>query len=435
MESIFGSGMYENHLDGAYWRGQSIRQQLLELPSHIRQSIESYVKRLCIGQRSVVTLPQPRSLIQDVMGLLAVPCIRMFVLSDSQSNARWAAITGVFVHTISHDLPALLAEQVYSLLPSIAGIIKPILGLFRMGLRNDFRLAIEDASQGDLRLSMLGPLAIFFLNSLARAELAWEYIVEEANRPKQPKAFGWAPSIEPLNSALRRALLGDAHHRPKPKALLYSALARYLIELGLIHRVTVVQSPAWSSQPTGDANDSPGHNSLWALSGEYISSCQSRMGKCVILLEHLKGASQPKIEELVVDYRTNRRATDPPEELESAEAMSQLASAVRRLICRYLNPSRSQWKRLVLWAHAARIDPLALLSSETPDERRTASLLDVLLSPSVRHCSVLELNNSLATLPPETGAGTASVFTDQQVRTYLSRLRQDFKDMFDAGDL
>lgn len=249
----------------------------------------------------------------DILGLLNAPAVRAHVLEDWRGKgvARWAAVASRFVAEVRQRDSVLLGRYVRDLIPCVAGAVAPAVRMFRLPRGGDFHRAVNDPRREDLRLSLLGPLALFFLESVARAEAAWDVLVEPENAPARPAAFGWAPSLDSLTAAMRLLLTGQAGRRLRGKALMYSPLARYLLELGLVQRVAV-------------AANANGSTDTRLLSGQYISCAHGHdCAEGLTWQDDLSPASW-QWEEAVVDCRTGRRVPTPQEELELIEARDRL---------------------------------------------------------------------------------------------------------------
>mgnify|MGYP005842797945 CR=1 FL=1 len=359
----------------------------------------------------------------DALGLLNGPAIRAFVMEDweRQGAARWAAVTAAFLRHVKHELPALYGQYVWQLVPCVAATVSPLIGLFRMGPGNEFRLAVRDRQREQLRLSMLGPMALFFLESAAQGHLAWETLVESENAPAQSTPFGWAPTLDPLPLSMRLALLGYTGRAIKRKALLYSPLARYLIELGMLQRVNVQRDSARS------------RDNRWLLSEEFVARAGGGSNPLPLMIE-IQPPSPWEADEAAVDLRTGRRAPTPAELVELAEARNRLLAAARSLVGRYAAAPRPQVKRLALWAHVADVDPADLLASpQSLGEEVLAALAEAAIRRRCHASRLHQLNAALGGLASTDQRPRTVAFTSAQSRTTLTRLRQEFRQELGAG--
>ncbi len=387
--------------------------ELHDLPEHVRRQVAAHVWILgrSIGRADT-------SLTSDVLCLLNCPAVRAYISEDWPASgiARWAAVSSAFVADVRNSVPLLLAEYVRDLLPCVALVVAPAADMFRMAHANEFRMAARNQSLTHLRLSLLGPLALFFLESVARAHFAWDVLVEPCNAPSRAAPFGWAPSLDFLPAVLRFALMGQVGRRIRRKAMLDCPLARYLVEMGLVHPVAVPQAAG--------SNDN-----RWLLSGEYISSCAGTVGpKGALLVCDPAEPSSDEAYEPVIDRRTGRRIPSPQEELEVMEARNRLLAAARSLVGRYVSSPKPQVKRLALWAHVADVDPVVLLSPpESLGEDVLAALAEAALRRRARQASPGQLNAAMREPALAIASGGTATFTSAQCRTYLTRLRQEFR--------
>jgi GNAT superfamily N-acetyltransferase len=350
--------------------------------------------------------------------LLNAPAVRAYVLEDwpGRGIARWAATASQFVAQVRESNSALLGIYIRDLLPCVARTVAPAASMLRLPRRDDFHLAVHDPRRDDLRLSLLGPLAMFFLESVARAEVAWDVLVEPQNVPARAGHFGWALALDSLAAAMRLILTGQAGRRLRGKALMYSPLARYLLELGLVQRVAVA--------PRADGTG--GGRRL--LSGQYISCAQGHACVSGLVLEDTTPPPSWELEETAVDRRTGRRVPTPQENLELIEVRDRLLAAARTLVGRYADPARPQIKRLAMWAHAADVVTTDLLCSpESLSEEILASLVEAALRRRTRHTSIRQLNATIRQRDFASRIAPSTPVTASQCRTYLSRIRQEFR--------
>jgi len=397
-------------------RGPLVAAAKRDLPDQVRRGIDLYV-RLLAG----LTIRHSVSLERDVLGLLGSPAVRSYVAvrPSDVDEVRWAAVASCFVAEVRDQSPSLYGRYVCCLVPQVARAAASVVNLFRMGSHNEFRRAVKGRRQDQDRLSWLGPMALFFLESVGRAQVAWDVLVEPGQTPAAPRAFGWAPGVDSLAAAMRFILLGQAGRQLRRKALLASPLAACLKGMGMVH---AVGNPA--AETEGRGRD-------WLLSTEHLMHAAGAAER-VLFLDESAGAARWVSEEATVDGRTGRRAAAPQEELELAEARSQLLGVTRALIGRYAEYPHRQLKRLALWAYVAEVDPAALLSPpELLDETVLSSLAEAAIRRRTRRCSLDDLNALLQGLDSEEGGSAGAALSSAQSRTYLSRLRQEFRSEVD----
>ncbi len=410
-------------------RGQFVKDLLTELPEPVMEQVHFHVEQL---KRSK---PASRcSLAADIMGLLNWPAVRRYVLANHEmsSDVRWAAVTSRFVAHVRTFAPDILGDYICDLVPHIARMLSPVVGMFRMGAGNEFRQAVCDSRQEHLRLSVLGPLSMFFLESVAGASLAWDVLVGPDDAPAVERPFGWAPSVDSLSAALRMAILGQMSRSIKRKALIYSPLGRYLMGQGLLHRVPVSfdspSSGADSNSLATAARDGDRSAGRWLLSEEYLMQCGSACAISPSAARRPVHAAPWEADQVIVDRRTGRTAMAPDDELELIEIRHTVLACVKKLLDVYNNPARRQSKRLALWAYAAKLDPTGLVDQPQALEDETlAALAEVLLSPRLSGHRVDEANQVLEHQAPNRSSRERTQFTAAQLRTYLSRLRSDFR--------
>ena len=194
-----GRPLVSSHLP-LHKRGPLAAAERRCLPPAVSRQIGTYVGILSEeSQRDVLSLSA------DILGLLNAPAVRAYVLEDWRGKgvARWAAVASRFVAEVRQKESLLLGRYVRDLLPCVAGAVAPAVRIFRLPRGGDFHRAVNNLRRDELRLSLLGPLALFFLESVARAEAAWNVLVEPENAPSRPAAFGWAPSLDSMTAAMR----------------------------------------------------------------------------------------------------------------------------------------------------------------------------------------------------------------------------------------
>jgi hypothetical protein len=234
------------------------------------------------------------------------------------------------------------------------------------------------------------------------------------NAPKFSRTFGWAPTLDPLPLMMRLTLFGSISRFPKRKALLYSPLARYLIELGMLQRLNVIAK-----------NTAPAGESKWLLSHEYAGQAQRDMRGAVVMNADAKSTQPWQAVEASVDLRTGRRILSPDELVELAEARERLLAAAKSLVGRYA--SRPQLKRLVLWAHVADVSVESLLGAPgSLNEDQLAALAGAAVQKKWRG-QLEKLNAKLRELSAVSNGPENYPFTAGQSRTTLTRLRQEFR--------
>ena len=420
-----------------YRRGEVVNRILDGFPTSLRRRIRSHV--------TVVEGPPGRqgtSLVSNILGLLEAPGIRGYILSDGNYTDmdRLAAMTAVFIGTARKHASDSFARYIDDLLPVISRVIRPVLSTVRLSPKCDFRVAVSSPRERGMRLSLLGPLAMFFLITVARGRLAWDTLVGRDAAPSHRRPFAWVPAAEGLLPTLRFLLLGQTGRSFKRKALLYSPFARYLIDLGVVCRVRAVRmADPVRPKPGGhhrhaDNIDRTGRDvGRWLLGTEYVAHCPEYVTqegrRAVVVTNSITHAAPWEADEATVDRRTGRQSKTPPEEFELAEVRERSHAAIKTLLRKYVGPRRSRIKRLALWAQVARVDDPALLLDE-PDgmeEALLSSLLDAVIARRVagRTVGVAEANLAVSHLAAATGQDF-TFFTSAQFGTYLSRLRGDF---------
>jgi hypothetical protein len=220
---------------------------------------------------------------------------------------------------------------------------------------------------------------------------------------------------------MRLALLGYTGRAIKRKALLYSPLARYLIQLGMLQRVNVLRDSA------GDRDN------RWLLSEEYIARAGGGSYPLPLMIE-LQPPSAWEAHQTAVDLRTGRRAPTPAELVELAEARNRLLAAARALVGRYAAAPRPQVKRLALWAHVADVDAADLLAApQSLGEEVLAALAEAAIRRRCHASRLHQLNAALGDLASTAQRPRTLAFTSAQSRTTLTRLRQEFRQELGAG--
>jgi len=408
-------------------RGAAVRAVLPEVPSHLRRGIDGAVRRRSDDGGG--------ELVVDLLGLLACPAPRGFVLNDRRRDSTdlWAALASLYVAASWRLAPRLAGRYVLDLVPVVAWAVRPMAATMRVDRRSELWLAASDPRRKALRLSALGPLAIFFLLSVARTELAWEALVDASEAPRRRQAFGWAPGLNSLAATVRYVLTGQSGRRFRRKALLYSPLARYLRHLGLVQCVPMVRGRGAGGPRTADA---PARQAgRWLLGCEYLARCASgirRNGHRVALVDETRSpAEHLDPQQAASDARTERRAPAPEEEVDRLEARRRAIGAAKLMLQEYTRGNAVRLKRLLLWAHAAGLKrPEVLLASPSAhDERTWAALIEALLADRVadRAAGVRRVNRQLPLLAARLGVAPCTPFTTTQFGTYMTRLRRHYR--------
>ena len=144
----------------------------------------------------------------------------------------------MYIDRVWNRAPGLLAAYVRALTDPVGRVLHPAAKTMRLDYDCELKGALSCRGAGDERLSLLGPLALFFLASVARHRMAWEVLVGTDRSDAAP--FGWAPTVEKIDWTLRALLLGQGGRRFRPNALIYSPLAHYLVDLGAVQRVSIL---------------------------------------------------------------------------------------------------------------------------------------------------------------------------------------------------
>ena len=215
-------------------RGQRVAAYRQGVPPDLQQVIEDQVEH-----RSGRVVPDRRDLAADILEL-----------TSDHSAERWGRQMGLSVDDVSAVLaaryvahvwehaPNLLAAYVWGLTDPVSYVLLAAAKTMRLDYEHELKGTLSHRADRDERMSALGPLAMFFLASVARGRAAWDVLT--ASDRAGPAAFGWAPSTGGLRMTLRQLLLGQGGRRVLPNALMYSPLAQYLIDLGAAQRVDVL---------------------------------------------------------------------------------------------------------------------------------------------------------------------------------------------------
>lgn len=423
------------HDDGQWYhfhkRGEVVQAALRGFPNHLHQQIIAHVQQLAL------TTTGRRFFVHDATMLKSVPSIATFLQSESGYDNNWAAVSAVFAKTVWRMAPDLAAAYVQGLLLPVARVVKAVLGVLRLEPQCEFSIAARNPSESSLRLSLLGPLAMFSILSIARAEVAWDALLADSSAPRHTRPFGWAAATDTVVPMLRFLLLGQAGRLIKTKLLLYSPLARYLTELGLVQRMQIVhvaqEEATESAGPPVQGQGCKHRVKQRLLSSRYLAQQANYIhgiGRGAAISERSAPLAFWRSPDSDRYLRTGRRIAMPHEELEMLDSQRICSRAAASLLNRYVNRGIPVLKRLALWACIAEIDPVILLTKEAAGNAQIlASLADAALTRRIGHRmgKLADLNAKLIHLAVMTGNNQCAPFTTIQFGTYLARLREDFR--------
>ena len=215
-------------------RGRCAAELCRAAPAGVRRAVDRAIRsRSNSAERDAPDLPA------DVCGLARDGAVARWRRQTRQPfDVVSAALAAMYVDRVWAEAPGLLAGYVRALTDPVARVLRPAAKTMRLDYDCELSEALSSPGAGDVRLSVLGPLALFFLVSVARSRAAWDVLVG-TDRP-EAAAFGWAPTAEKISWTLRTLLLAQGGRRFRPNALMYSPLAHYLVDLGAVQRVNML---------------------------------------------------------------------------------------------------------------------------------------------------------------------------------------------------
>lgn len=417
-------------------RGLKVRTLRQSIPLSVRSDIDrAVVDPILPG------LDCPRSMIRDLHNLLVRPHVRQWVLSlDQCSQDLWAAIVSDYMEQAWRRQPDLAGRYIQWLLPTVAEVIRSVSGMVRLEWDADFREALAVRGDAQIQLELLGPLAVFFLQSLARGEAAWDTLVEPEQVPPRLLPFGWAPLADGLRPTMRFLITGQCGETFKRKAFLYSPLSIYLQSLGVAERVLTLRHvcptcrEAWlgSSCPSC-GSDLINQSSPWLLAKAYLQRCQGRFddeGRRLVLLGSLVQVDPAGLDSHC-DLRTGRSHVLPEDMAERHYWNNLMRQQALAMVQEFLGDGKTHVKQLALCAELAGVaDPRRLLEEmASPDDATPLErLIETLLEPRIadRAERVERMNRRLPVIAISLGAEHWTAFTEIQFGVYLGRLREQF---------
>ena len=414
-------------------RGLAVRERLPLLPPEIVADILSFL-------RAADSPPRP-NLMRDLDSLLTRPLLGDWSAAQSRPDDARAALVAQFIRTVCDESPALLSAYVRRLLPDIQEIVRSAAPTIRLTHDPEYRSALSGRASLPIVLSSFGPLALFFLRTVARSEWAWEVLLDASSPPPRVQPFGWLPQADGLRSTLRFLLIGQCGRAFRPNALLYSPLARYLIDQGLAQRVHVLRTDCPACQYWGDAPTCPNCGQPlqaavrpWLLATAYIEQCtflETPNRRRVILLDDRPILDRPRAEVVNVDLRP---ADDrlPPPALGELRQMKRLAlQAVTRMLDLFRDQDKPRLKPLILWAEAADLDDPSVLLAGPPDPPVADALIEAIIAPEIpdRSARLPRMNRRLVELASRYRQADSQPFTGNQMGANLVRLRRQFMDI------
>ncbi len=419
-------------------RGLAVQRILPLLPAEVLQDVAAFLHDLSRSSR-------PPNLMRDLDALLQRPALHQWVASqDHDQSECQAALVACFMRMVCQRRDRLMAHYVRRLVREIRKIVRGAAATIRLTHDPEFRAALAPSCAFSAALSQFGPLAVFFVQSIARAEWAWDALVDAASIPRHVQAFGWLPREDGLYPTLRFLLTAQCPGRFHPHALLYSPLARYLVDQGLAQRVHVVQMscPRCGYWGTVQACPSCGlplraDKRRWLLATAFVERStfvRLSRGRQALLLEDRPAFARPRDNPTPAE-RTTHPEQDPGEQA-SRRAMKDLAlRAVRHLLDALRDPGRPHLRCLVLWAEAARLeDPGLLLSPRGQDEDVAQALIEALIAPEVsgRAQRLPRMNRWIHELAPRVNPHDDIPLTGTQMASGLARLRRKFMNALSA---
>jgi len=402
------------------------------MPAGVLQDVAAFVNDLSGSSR-------PPNLMHDLDALLQRPDLHQWVASqDHDESESQAALVACFMKMVCQRRNCLMAHYVRRLVQEIREIVRGAAATIRLTHDPEFRAALAVSSSFAAALSQLSPLAMFFVQSAARAEWAWDALVGAASVPQHVQAFGWLPREDGLYPTLRFLLIAQCPGRFRPHALLYSPLARYLVDQGLAQRMHVVQMSCPRCGYWGTVQACPNCGlplradvRRWLLATAFIERStfvRLSSGRQALLLEDRPAFARPHDHPMPAE-RTTHPEQDPGEQV-SRRAMKELAlRAVREMLDALRDPGRPHLRCLILWAEAARLDnPGLLLSPRGQDEHVAQALIEALIAPEVsgRAERLPRMNRWIRELAPRVNPHDNVPLTGTQMASGLARLRRRF---------
>ncbi len=417
-------------------RGIAVQQIRKMMPGHVVQEIERHIHLL----RDRPT----GGLLGDLTSLFDRPIIDAWVHGGAYpSDDAKAAITSCFLQRVWETAPGLMADYIQRMLPLVAKVVRPTMGVFRLSADREFRAALS-ARDPD-KMSLLVPLAVFFFQAVAKAQFAWDVLVDPSEAPRRNQPFGWAPDKDNLTWMIRFLLLGQCGNRFRGNALAYSPLARYLLHEGIIQRVEVWRTVCPACGHHGATDTCPNccqatrvEVRQWLLSKAYLALCrfQTLPGTrlAVVLDEHGQAQKAERMQEASRDLRTQRQTAGPQENAELLR-MKQLArKAAQLLLAKLLARDEDSLKYLILWAEAAGLaDPFVLLAGlPSADDSIVDALMEAMVLSRVSNRSerLLRMNRWLVEFAARLKIASVVPFNSNQMGASLRRLRLRFLEIF-----
>lgn len=413
-------------------RGLAVQRILPLMPAGVLQDVAAFVNDLSRSSR-------PPNLMHDIDVLLRRPTLHQWIASQGQHESEsQAASVACFMRTVCNRRDRLLTHYVRQLVREIRKIVRGAAPTIRLTHDPEFRSALMSSSSFAAALSQLTPLAMFFVQSVARAEWAWDALVGVASVPGHVQAFGWLPREDGLYPTLRFLLVAQCPGRFRPHALLYSPLARYLVDQGLAQRVHVVQMSCPGCGYWGTVQACPNCGlplrtdvRRWLLATAFVERStfvRLSSGRQALLLEDRPAFARPH-DRAIPAERISQPEQDPGEQV-SRRAMKELAlRAVREMLAALRDPGRPHLRCLILWAEAARLEnPGLLLSPRGQDEDVAQALIEALVAPEVsgRAERLPRMNRWIRDLAPRVNPHDNVPLTGTQMASGLARLRRRF---------
>ncbi|MHC4984217.1 MAG: hypothetical protein ACYTF6_13755 [Planctomycetota bacterium] len=407
----------------------------------MKEQIDSYIGRFVADRRS----DYRSCLTYDLQTVLGSPPVRRWVLNDDfyTSQSLWAALVADFADNTWKKSSELTGRYIRAIVPTVKEVVRSVAGIVRLGWDHDFRVALSGHSDESTRMALFAPLATFFLQSLGRGEVAWDILVEPKYRPRRVRPFSWVALSDGLYSAVRFLLTSQAGRGFLPKAFLYSPLSRYLQQMNVAKRARVVRSrcPKCGEYfARGLCPNCEVHTTetvkTWLLSTNYLERCEYRMlsgGHRVVAPSAPRAGERPvRLADVAEDLRTGRRAGTIGRKPGDFRADTLARQGARMVVAALRRKRTVHFKQLLLCAELAGLDDARPLFYDLPpaDSVIWDALAEALLERRIgqRARRVETLNRWLPLVAAQAGVEKWTAFTENQVGTYLARVRRRFMD-------
>jgi len=413
-------------------RGFAVQQIRKMMPGHVAQEIERHI-RLLRDHPGV-------GLLHDLTSLFGRPVIDSWVHNGAYPpDDTRAAITSRFLQRVWDTAPGLMADYIQRMLPLVAKVVRTTVGIFRLNADREFRAALSTHDPN--KMSLLVPLAVFFLQTVAKAQWAWNVLVDPSEAPRRSHPYGWAPGADNLSWMVRFLLLGQCDNHFRGNALAYSPFARYLLHQGIVHRVEVWRTVCPACGYYGTAENCPNCRQAtrvevrqWLLARAHLALCRFQTfpgGRTVVVVDEQNVTqSAERVQDASGDRRTQQQSSRPQEDADRLRMRRMARKAVDLTLAKLLGGEPDCLKYIVLWAEAAGLaDPSVLLPGlPAADDSIADALVEALIQERVgkRSERLPRMNRWLVELAARLKIADLIPFNGSQMGASLRRLRLRF---------